>query len=59
MGCHSAAGLHRRHGAKDPRNSTLWPQLSADFSWLPEREAAQAEGGVIQKATAAIRLRRR
>ena len=41
MGCHSAAGLHRRY-AKDPRNSTRWPKLSADFSWLPEREAAQA-----------------
>lgn len=39
MGCHSSAGLYRTYDAKDPRNKTFWPQLSADFSWLPQLEA--------------------
>jgi hypothetical protein len=64
MGCHSSAGLYRTYDAKDPWNRMFWPQLSADLSWLPELEAAcdagpaETEGGAIQKAPAAIRLRR-
>jgi hypothetical protein len=64
MGCHSSAGLYRTYDPNDPRVRTFWPQLSADFSWLPELEAAydpapaEAGGGAIQKAPAAIRLRR-
>ena len=40
MGCHSSAGFYKSYDPKVPRlTNPTWPQLSADFSWLPAQKA--------------------
>ena len=47
MGCHSSAGFYKSYDATKPRrqNNDTWPQLSADFSWLPSQKAYYYEPG--------------
>ena len=43
MGCHSSAGLYRTYNSTT-QESTTWPQLSGDFSWLPQLKASYLPG---------------
>ena len=42
MGCHSSAGFYKTYDSKLQKGET-WPQLSGDFSWLPQLKASYAE----------------
>lgn len=44
MGCHSSAGFFKSFDAKAGKGQT-WPQLSGDFSWLPNQKACYIASG--------------